>query len=385
MVIGGTGAFAHDLRDAPIPETFKSAGMIGRGNAGIAVADYEDALFYNPAGTALYDPIPLARSPYLRFTTFEENIAPKKDDGLFKRLVLASPMVETSKTAVEQYRDGLSGNADPVAIGRRLVGKNLHVGAANFTGLVLRRLSFGAFSSVQGDAMLFKNPDFGGLETAAARVDAYSGITAGLAHDLWKDHLYVGLSARWFERGVGHVVASPETSAEQLKADIEEGATFGRGRGQGGDVGMILRSSPLTGGGGRWRLWSGGTVRDVGTTQVAPDMSPSPELDIPQTFNFGFGVDFTNKTNHFRLLIDWVDATRQTQRADRERLNAGLELWTSGTLGFQGGLNDGYPTAGVFLDLALLRLDAAMYAAEMGARAGDRKDERYVARVTLGL
>ncbi len=376
---------AHDLRRGPVPETYKSAAFVGRGNAGVAVADYEDALFYNPAGTALYDPIPLARSPHLRFTTFEENIAPKRDDGLYKRLVIASPMVETSKTAVDEYRTGSTPDADPVALGQRLVGKNLHVGAANFTGVVLRRLAVGAFTYAQGDAMLFKNADYGGLETAAARVDAYAGIAAGIAHDVWKDHLYVGVSYRWLQRGVGHVVAAPDMTTEELRDLVTEGEAFGQGRGAGGDVGMILRSSQISGGGGKWRLWSGLTVRDVGTTTITPENTPAPDLDVPQTLNAGIGVDFTNRTNHVRLVVDWRDATRQTERAKRDRLAAGLELWTSGTLGIQGGVSDGYPTAGVFLDLALLRLDAAMYAAEMGAGAGDRRDDRYLARLTLGL
>jgi hypothetical protein len=54
-------------------------------------------------------------------------------------------------------------------------------------------------------------------------------------------------------------------------------------------------------------------------------------------------------------------------------------------VGMTGGLNQGYPTAGVYLDLYVLRIDLGFYSEEMGDRVGTRPDTRYFLRLKAGF
>ena len=48
------------------------------------------------------------------------------------------------------------------------------------------------------------------------------------------------------------------------------------------------------------------------------------------------------------------------------------------------GLNQGYPTYGAELDIWLIRLGYTFYSEEMGAYAGQDKDDRHLVQLTLG-
>ncbi len=371
-------ANAADIAAAPLPEPYRSAAMLGRGGAGLAFADYEDALFVNPAGLALFDAPPLAKSTFLRFPTFEENINRKPETAVVKRIVLASTMAETSKASVELYRDGFSGDADPVELAQAVIGKNVHVGAAHFSGVVFRRVAIGAFSSARADAIVFKNADYGGLETATARADAYVGLTAGGGHDVVPDRLFVGATFRYFERGAGHESLTLDSDAAAMREKIAAGDAFQRGRGRGGDLGLTYRTAKS---GGKERAWAGFVLRDIGDTAVS-----GKGLNLRQTADLGLGGEAALGPYFLRLMLDCKDLGRAYGAVqDFARLRAGAELWLSGTLGLQGGLYEGYATAGAFLDLVLVRLEAGTYAEELGSRAGARRDERFFARLSVGL
>ena len=77
-----TGALGRSIQEDEAPQVYRSATFLGRGDSGIAIADDEDSLFYNPAGLALFE------RPF--------GAAPKAGD-FYKRAVLASPMVEGSE------------------------------------------------------------------------------------------------------------------------------------------------------------------------------------------------------------------------------------------------------------------------------------------------
>lgn len=382
----GTGtAHARDIEKEPLPEVYSSAWSLVRGGAGLAVADNEDALFMNPANLALYDKPPLAKTPFVRFTTFEENINKRPDDGLYKRVVLASPQAEVSETGYSLWKRTAGTDVDPVELAREVLGKNVRVGASNFSGVLLRRFGVGVFTTARADALVFKNADYGGLEAAAARAEAYAGATAGVAESFAKDRILVGVAYRFHRRGYGQVITSPSQSAEELRESLTTGEYAGRGDGRAIDAGLTLRTSPLKVSGGTMRFWTAATVRDASGTAVKPAESPSPDLDIRQTVHAGFGADLTLRDQYLRFMADYLDLTNAYDLLPVSRTRLGTELWLSGTFGITGGLRDGYAAGGFFLDLSLFRLDAGTYAEEAGRFSGAREDRRYVVRVAVGL
>ncbi len=383
--LGATGAEARSIQEDDAPQVYRSAAFMGRGDTGIATADDEDSLFYNPAGLALFERPPLAKNVLTRFPTFEENINPKADDRIYKRAILASPMVEGSESLRELKDGNANPREDPIGTARTLVGKNVHAGANQFTGLILRRVGFGAYGSARADGLLFKNKEYGGLETAAARVDAYTGFTGGIAQDFADGKVLVGAAYRTIYRGKAHAFAAPGESPEDLKTRLDFGEEIGTGKGQGGDVGLMLRSPKFKYRDTTMRLAGGVLVRDAGGTRIVPDHDPSPDLDIPQTVNLGLAWDIGTRGSHIRLLADYRDVTQALDLTTIERSSLGAELWLSSNLGLTTGMHEGYASGGLFLDFTLLRFDLGVYSEEMGEKPGDRQDRRYFARVTLGF
>ena len=101
---------------------YRSAGLLGRGDAGISSADDEDAIFYNPAGLAL-------------------------GKGIYKKTVLLSPQIEISSNTRDLIRRISLEKADAIDTALDQIGKPNHASYQNFTGIVLRRAALGAFAS----------------------------------------------------------------------------------------------------------------------------------------------------------------------------------------------------------------------------------------------
>jgi hypothetical protein len=108
-------------------------------------------------------------------------------------------------------------------------------------------------------------------------------------------------------------------------------------------------------------------------------------LNFKQTINAGFAIEPGTKTSKLRLLIDYRDIQSRVERNPRKKLHTGAELVVAGAVGLTGGLNQGYPTGGFFVDLYLLRLDLGFYTEEMGSTVGSRPDTRYVMRLKAGF
>jgi hypothetical protein len=88
-------------------------------------------------------------------------------------------------------------------------------------------------------------------------------------------------------------------------------------------------------------------------------------------------------------LIDITPALdyRYANRTDIElgkKIHAGVEVALP-LLTLRAGLNQGYYTAGVGLNLGLIHVDAATYGVELGAYPGQQEDRRYVAQFTFQL
>jgi hypothetical protein len=387
MVLGWTiPAIAADIDKEDLPVPYRSAYFLGRGDTGIAVADYENSLFYNPAGLALYDRPPLMKTPWRRFRTFEENInktrAPK---GFYKRFVLASPMVEASDSIRTGFKDIYASDGDPVQTIDTVLGENIHLGADNFSGLIMRNFGVGVFGSTRADTLISKDPDQGGLETAKARARAIAGITAGFAHPVVEDRFMVGLGFRKETHGRIAAKLDPTIPASEVRTTLEAQNMIGIGEGTAVDLGLMYKGDTHRLSTNTLRLWAGFLLQDVGGTQITPNEPTNLDLDIKQTANLGLGLDVLAYRSYIRWLIDLRDAANQYDLPLSQRLRTGLELWVNGHVGAQVGLHDGYASYGAFVDFVLLRIDAGMYAAEMGSRAGARQDRRMYVRVMVGF
>lgn len=348
LLLGGT-AIAQDNSS----KIFRSAYFLGRGDTGVSCADNEEAIFYNPAGIA-------------------------QGKGIYKKTVLVSPHVEVSKATRDLARRLASEDADTIDTVRDNVGKPNHVGVSNFTGIILRRAAIGAVATSNVDLLAYKSEQ-DGLEVIEAKADQTLGMTFTLADSFFNNKLLLGVTGKYLARGKGEVSAAA-SETEKVQETLDDQKNFlGTGEGGGGDIGLMYQK------GGQLNPSFGLVINDIGDTKINPEEETTLDLDVKQTVNLGVSIEPGTKYSKMKLLADYRDVLGRTITNPRKRIHLGGELAVLGMLGMTGGINQGYPTAGLFLDVYFMRLDFGFYTEELGDRVGTRPDTRYFARIKAGF
>lgn len=332
---------------------YHDAYYLGRGDTGIAVADDQQAIMYNPAGLA-------------------------QGKGIYKRTILLSPMVEVSDDARNLANELQQDNSDIPATLRKRVGKNEHIGVYNLTALVLRRAAIGLVSGATTDILIYKSPENGGLESVDANLRQTNGATFSLAESFWDERVLIGGTFKYLQRGQAKFSANV-TDADALK-DLKASDLYGAGTGTSTDLGLMIKGKS------RIEPSFGVVAHNLGTTHFSPLSSSTPEPDpLKQTIDIGVAVQPGTKISRFRLLGEYWDATNSISIDPYKKIHLGAELSIRDVVGFTAGLNQGWSSGGVYIDLYLLRLDGGIYIQEVGDRAGVRPDKRLFVRVTAGF
>lgn len=339
----------------PNQRLYRSAHYLGRGDTGIAIADNQEAIFYNPAGLA-----------------YGKNI--------YKKTVLLAPMLEISKgtkdlireTAVEENEMGFSSLKEQV-------GKPQHFGLSNLSAVVLRRAALGVFFASEANFLVYKAKDEGALEVVDANFIANAGLTFSVAESFFKDFLLLGATAKYLRRGVAEANVSILDATNLDRLSDDEFVEYGSGMGV--DIGLMLRQEKAK------LPWAFGlTIENIGDTRISPEEKDIAGADnLKQTVNLGFSVQPGSSLSRLKLLLDLRDITSRLETNTFKKLYMGAELSIKDMLGISTGLHQGYPSAGFYLDGILARLDVGAYTEETGAHVGRRPDPRYYARLALGF
>ena len=347
-----TLARADDYQSAR--DLYRSAYFLGRGDTGVAIADYEDAIFYNPAGLAY-------------------------GKGIYKQVVLLSPTVEVSQATRDLAAKIAARNSEVIDTVEGHVGRPDHVGVQNFTGVMFRRAALGVIASSHADLLAARDANAGGLESISAAADASAGVTFTLAQDFFSDHLFIGVTGKFLQRGRGLASANASEINTVKEKFADKSSFIASGQGGGADVGIMFR------GGGRTDPAIGITVNDVGNTNITPTTETDLYVGLRQTVNVGLAVSPGTKFSKIRLLADCYDALGAVYKDAHKRAHLGGELSVKDTVGVTGGVNQGYPTGGFFFDVRVFRLDVGAYSQEIGSTVGTRPDTRYFARIRAGF
>lgn len=341
------------------PYLYRSAYFLGRGDTGIASADNEDAIFYNPAGIAL-------------------------GKGIYKEIVIAAPMVEVSQDTRDVVRKVSVQEEDPTETLREHQGRPQHLGLNAFSGIILRRAAIGAFGHSSNTALLYKDPDKGALESILAESVVDTGAVFTLAQNFGKS-IFIGITSKFLRRNQAYFQANATDSEKLTNLNSSDQISMS-GTGTGADLGFIYKT-----GGKRTNFSVGLTIADVGNTKFIPDIEtslPKSERalkDIKQTVNAGIAIETGAQSSKFRILLDARDLLSATGQDATKRLHLGTELSLKDFIGFTGGMNQGYPTFGTFIDIRFLRIDLGLYGEEIGEQAGSRSDTRYYFKLHAGL
>jgi hypothetical protein len=329
---------------------YRSAEFLGRGYAGLADPRDEDAIFYNPANLAHQDP---SRS--------------------FKAVVL-SPLMIISDTANTLASVGSDDNKKLEAL-RDLVGKPAFVGASNFSGVLIRNMAFGLVNSASANFYVYKDPLNSGVESINLNAQTDNGLTASYAHSLSGLGLSVGVTTKLIKRTV--YLADISIADVSAVKEFKPAKYSNSGVGLGFDVGAIykLKDTLLS-------PQFGLTVQNLGDSSFSQGKSEGPTVTaMPQTVNFGLGISPPTPVVKSSVFFDYRDLLNREEVNSFKRFHLGGEFIVAETLGLTTGINQGFPTLGIFLATTYFRTDVGTYGEEVGVRIGERPSRRYFLRL----
>ncbi|PLX89928.1 MAG: hypothetical protein C0618_00005, partial [Desulfuromonas sp.] len=328
------------------PHFYKGVRPLGMGGAFTAVADDENALFYNPAGL---------------------NRVESWSMGLI------NPLVEASDSNVDLYEDiedtDLDVTAEVTDLIRDNLGETFHTRVALFPHVVMKNFAIGALA--QGKT----NVEFRNAANPEINVEAVGSGSAhvGLAHGWMDENLRLGLGLKYIVAGhlqavydAGDIASS--TFEDQVDDDTVDDSGFGF------DLGAMytlpVKFDPIV----------GLTILNVADT----DLGDAGELS--QQVNIGFSATHQWRWLDLTGAVDWMDVLEDAGTDDDmfKRLHFGLEAKFPKILSLRTGLSQGYGAFGLGLDFKLLKLEYANYAEEMASYTGGKPDRRHVVQVSLG-
>ena len=340
---------------------YRSPAALGRGDTGIASSRDEDAPFYNPA--------------LIGFGT-----------GIYKRLVLGSIGLDLSMATRDAIREITLQESDSIDTLRKSIGVPQHVGAHVLgPSLILRRAAISTYFTSSNQAMIFKSASSRGLESIAINSITSAGLAFTVAQDFAKNHS-VGMTARYETKNQVDVEVNA-TDGENIKglSGDDAGRYVMAGRGLPVDLGYAFKL------GDKLNTSLGLTVKDVFATAYIPSKETSLKKedralkDAKRTINAGFAFEPGTKDSKMRVLGDWLDVTNAYGSPTFKRVHLGSEISLKDFIGFSAGLNQGYPTFGLFADIRILRIDLGRYTEEVGTKLGERPDTRFFLRLSAGF
>lgn len=345
---------APDLRadELSFNTLYRSPYYLGHGDAGLATAENAEAIFYNPAGLAT-------------------------GKGIYRQIILVSPTIEASAQAKDLARQAFIEGENNTDTFRNFLGNNIHFGLSNVTAVVFRRVAIGALVNTNTNVMVAKSAEDRGIEGIKADLVANRAVTFSLADTFWKERIQIGTTLKFIMRNEAQISSSILDSAniqDQLQAD----SALKERRGLGVDLGLIYNfdKSP-------WKL--GLHMENAGTTYLRSTEADTSPRRLPQIVSIGGAYEVTTKMDKLRVLFDFRDLSGHLEKSVVKRLHLGTEMTIARLIGLSAGLNQGYPTAGMFVNLYVLRADVGTYTQEIGSAAGIRADQRYFLRLTLGF
>lgn len=155
---------------------------------------------------------------------------------------------------------------------------------------------------------------------------------------------------------------------------FEDIAPIRQGRGYGVDIGTIWKPRPT--------LRLGLTVQNVGDTGFSGENGKQAPPNIRQVISTGMLLRQSWRRFDFDYSVDIQDLMNRRGVNNLRLLHLGTEFGTKvfsrdHDFGVTVGLNEGYVTAGLFIDLWVMRIDFINYTAELGESPGQKKDKRW--------
>ncbi|MEQ1875015.1 MAG: hypothetical protein ABL958_00120 [Bdellovibrionia bacterium] len=318
---------------------------LGMGNAYTAIVNDKDSLFYNPAG--------LAKVGGINWTIMDPRLGVDGYD-----------VINTVTTGAQ------SGNSLDTL--RSIFGKNLWLGAGAKMALAIPGFAFAVYDTNEVAAYL-SNPAFPNMNL---RYIADYGAAVGVGIDV-AEVFQIGIAGKRISRSGGEFPVGLSTLGTLTNQDLVNQLSA-MGTGYSIDVGTTL-TLPA---GNVTPIFSL-VLKQVGSTQFTRDSGVQAPPRIPDELIFGFATMIDMPGINILPAVDYKYATR-TDEPLGKKIHVGIEFDLP-VLRLRGGLNQGYWTLGVGIDMQFLKFDAASYGVELGEYPGQHEDRRFLLQATMEL
>jgi hypothetical protein len=336
----------------PYPVMHRGVRPLGMGGAFTAVADDENALFYNPAGLSALKGLEMG---------------------------ILNPIVEVSKKSLDLIKDADDTDFDDTGevadLMRKYIGEHQHARLALYPHVGFKMANVGAMIGflAQGTVDIdIRNPAWPEAHTGIVQDFA---LLVGAGFPVPVKGLKLGLAAKAVKRkSLEEVYTAVDIAADDFEDRLDDDLKSGSGFSF--DIGVIYKLPFFS-----------LVDTSVGLAVLnVPSMNMGDAREIDTQANIGLALQKTLAKFKFLATLDYMDLTRNIDEDSdfAKRLHMGLELQTPFFISLRTGLNQGYWTGGATVDFRILRLDFATYAEEVGAYAGQRSDRRYIGQFSLG-
>ena len=345
--IAGTALFQQ------FPLLYQGVMPLGMGGAFTAVADDENAVFYNPAGL--------------------DNI----QDSSFKILNVSTdatyPGLFTLYNNV-QSDNQLSGTAQDTAFintFNSVANQSFYARVGNYSNYTTHDFSIGLLTNNQVLGVPSAVATTSNLASLTALSD--TGIVISGAMGFFNHHLQIGGTLMGLNQMFVDIPQLSVSQVSNLQSTINANLTHGLGIL--GNVGAIYHFDlPLN-------PTIGASVENIGTASFGQAGS------LPQFINAGVGLDPDIGFGRLLVDVDYVDVTNYLYYTGDSlwlHTHAGIQYQFPSILTLSAGIYEGYPTVGFGLDLWAFEINGSYYTEEAGVVPGQNPNHILTLQVAFG-
>ncbi|GMT42087.1 MAG: hypothetical protein IEMM0002_0498 [bacterium] len=345
LILATVFVFNGTASGATMESLYSGIRPLGMGNAFTAVANDENAAFYNPAGLN------------------------SVKDG---RIVLPIPptfLVEVSQNTLDMVNDisnidnsNISGTVDTL---KKYVGKDQYARLAYFPNYTKRNFEIGFLANATFN-MSVHQPSYPYID---ANIKADTGLIAALARGYKlknKNKLQLGTTLKIIQR---RGVNKRYTAVDLADANYDFANDLKSKTGLGLNLGAIYTLEKH-----RFKPSFGISIRNLG------DMGFGEAGLLKQSVNLGVALHSKLGPIPATFAFDWWDLTGNVGSDSDipKRLHLGAEFKLHRMLEIRTGLNQGYISYGLEANLWIFKISYVNYSEEVGAYAGQEEDKRQV-------
>lgn len=342
---------------AEMTSLYRGVRPLGMGDAFTALANDENAVFYNPAGLGHVDEW---------------------------RVNILNPKMEIGQSTLDFYSDASNlKSGDTVGatnLLRKYVGKHLYANVSVYPNFTKKNFSVGGFGGGSLNAEV-NTPTY---PTMTADMSMTGGATLGLARQWMEDRVSLGVSAKYLVRQRAIKTFTPiDFASSNTSYDFSKNAVNGSGVGI--DLGGVYSFPNMP----DWKPRVGAALQNIGDVDFGKVTNAGKNVDNKAFMSLNVGGAVTRKLwiMDTTFAADYRDLANNTSNDSdmAKRLHLGVEAKFPRLLSLRAGINQGYPSFGVGISLWLVKFDYAYYSEEVGAYAGQREDARHVAQLSIGF